>query len=94
VHEREGLIGRIRQLRRGSPESEEPAQAAAGGPGQDELRAFEARIRHLEELVQGLQDSVYRETSRLGKRLGDVEARIQPAALGRALSDDARERGL
>jgi hypothetical protein len=94
VHEREGLIGRIRQLRRGSAEPEEPAQAAAGGPGQDELRAFEARIRDLEELVQGLHDSVYRETSRLGKRLGDVEARIQPAALGRALSDDARERGL
>jgi hypothetical protein len=94
VHEREGLMGRIRQLRRPSAEPEEPAQPAAGGPGQDELRALEARIRHLEELVQGLQDSVHRETTRIGRRIGEVEARIQPAALGRALSDDARERGL
>ena len=32
--------------------------------------------------------------SMLLNRIGEVEARIQPAALGRALSDDARERGL
>lgn len=94
MHEREGLIGRIRQIRRGSAQPDESAQPAAGGPGQAELRALEARVGHLEELVQGLQDSVHRESTRLGKRLGDVEARIQPAALGRALSDDARERGL
>src|SRR5437764_737481 len=93
MHEREGLMGRIRQLRRGSAESEEPAQPGAGGPGPDELRALAVRVGELEELVQGLQDSVHRETTRLGKRLGEVETRIQPAALGRALSDDARERG-
>jgi len=96
VHEREGLIGRIRQLRRGPAPPEEPAQpgAAPGGSGQAELRALEARIGHLEELVEGLQDSVHRESTRLGRRIGEVEARIQPAALGKALSDDARERGL
>ena len=96
MHEREGLMGRIRQLRHGPAQPDEPAQpgAAARGPGQDELRALEARIGHLEELVQGLQDSVHREATRLGKRLGEVEARIEPGALGKALSDDARERGL
>jgi hypothetical protein len=94
VHEREGLMGRIRQLRRGSTESEEPAQPAASGRDQDEVRALEARVSHLEDLVQGLQDSVHRETTRLERRIGEVEARIQPAALGRALSEDARERGL
>jgi hypothetical protein len=94
MHEREGLLARIRQIRRGSAEPEEPGQPATGGPAQDELRALEARIGHLEELLEGLQDSVHRESTRLGKRIGDVEARIQPAALGRALSDDARERGL
>ena len=94
MHEHEGLIGRIRQLRRGGAQPNEPATAATSDPGQDALRALETRITHLEQLVQGLQDSVHRESTRLSRRLGEVEARIQPAALGRALSDDARERGL
>jgi hypothetical protein len=94
VREPEGLIARIRQIRRGAPERERPAPASTSGPGPQELHALEARITHLEHLVQGLQDSVHRESTRLGKRMGDLEARIQPAALGKALSDDARERGL
>jgi hypothetical protein len=44
--------------------------------------------------MQGLQDSVHRESARQGKRITELEARIQPAALIRALSEDARERGL
>jgi hypothetical protein len=94
VPEHEGLIARIRQARRGSAQPDEPAMRSPGGADQDEYRTLEARIAHLEQLVQGLQDSVHRETTRLGKRIGEVEERIQPAALGRALSDDARERGL
>jgi hypothetical protein len=81
-------------VRRGSVAPEEPTAPSTSGPGQDELRTLEARIAHLEHLVEGLQDSVHRESTRLSKRIGDVEARIQPAALGRALSDDARDRGL
>jgi len=77
-----------------SAEADEDAMPSTSGPGQDELRALEARIAHLEQLVQGLQDSVHRESTRLGKRIGELEARLQPAALGRALSKDARERGL
>jgi hypothetical protein len=94
MRERDGLVGRIRQIRRGKADPEEPATPTTGGPDPDGLRALEARVGHLEELLQGLQDSVHRESTRLGKRIGDLEARIQPAALGRALSDDARERGL
>ncbi len=55
---------------------------------------LEERIEDLESLVRGLQDSVHRESSRQGKRIADLEARIQPAAIGKALSDDARARGL
>jgi hypothetical protein len=94
MHEREGLIARIRQIRRGSAESRDRANPSASGPGQDEVRALEARITHLEQLVQGLQDSVHRESTRLSKRIGELEARTHPAALGKALSEDARERGL
>ncbi len=94
VREREGLISRIRQIRRQSAEANEHASRSTSPPGPEELRALEARIAHLEQLVQGLQDSVHRESTRLSKRIGELEARIQPAALGRALSDDARQRGL
>jgi hypothetical protein len=61
---------------------------------QDQLRALEARIEHLEALVVGLQDSVHRESLRHIKRFSELEARIQPEALARTLSDDARARGL
>ncbi len=87
-------MGRIRQIRRGSPDAGEPALSTTGGPGQDEPQALEARVAHLEQLVQGLQDSVHRESKRLSKRIGELEARVQPAALGRALNEDARRRGL
>ena len=94
TRERESLIARIRQLRRASADPDRHGRTATSGPGQDELRALEARIAHLEQVVQGLQDSVHRESTRLTKRIGELEARTQPAALGRALSDDARQRGL
>ena len=92
--EHESLIDRFRQLRRGSAQTGGAAEPPTTDPGHDELRVLEARIAHLEQLVQGLQDSVHRESTRLSKRIGEVEARIQPAALSRTLSDDARDRGL
>jgi hypothetical protein len=92
--ERESLIARIRQLRRVSADADERGRAATRSSGQDELRALDARVTHLEQLVEGLQDSVHREATRLGKRVAELEARLDPAALGRALSEDARERGL
>jgi hypothetical protein len=94
VPEREGLIARIRQVRRVSARADERARFPTSDPRQDELRELEARISHLEQLVQGLQDSVHRESTRLSERIGELEARIQPAAIAMALSEDARERGL
>jgi hypothetical protein len=94
MREREGLIARIRQIRRASAEMGQQPLPSTSGPGRDELRALEARIAHLEQVVQGLQDSVHRESTRLSNRIGELEARTQPAALGRALSEDARQRGL
>jgi len=94
MREREHLIARIRQLRRVFADADERGRAATSRPGQDELRALETRITHLERLVEGLQDSVHRESTRLGRRVAELEAQIQPAALGKALSENARERGL
>jgi hypothetical protein len=94
VSDRERLTARIRQARRAAKTADRPAEPPTGEPPRDELRALEARVAHLEALVVGLQDSVHRESSRHDKRIAELEARIQPAALGKALSDDARERGL
>ncbi|HUO72136.1 MAG TPA: hypothetical protein VMU39_15320 [Solirubrobacteraceae bacterium] len=102
MREREGLIARIRQIRRASEAgAAAPGKAAAGAPGKAAaghdtiaLEALQARIAHLEQLVEALQDSVHRESERYSKRITELEAQIQPAALGVALSKDARERGL
>ncbi len=45
-------------------------------------------------MLQGFQDSVHRESLRQNGRITELEARIQPSELNRALSEDARERGL
>jgi len=48
----------------------------------------------LEQLVQGLQDSVHRASERQDKRMSDMERRLDPAALAAALTQDERDRGL
>ncbi len=88
------MIARIRQIRRVAKSGDDAAKLPVSPPEQDQMRALEARISHLESLVQGLQDSVHRESSRHAKRIAELEARIEPGALGKALSDDARARGL
>jgi hypothetical protein len=93
IREREGLIARIRQIRRTSGTTDEPRRSAPR-PDREELHSLELRIAHLEQLLQGFQDSVHRESRRTDTRLAELEAQIQPAMLGRALSDDARNRGL
>jgi uncharacterized coiled-coil protein SlyX len=91
--ESEGLIERIRQIRRSAVRSQRREPPTAGSDN-DVLRALEQRLTHLEQLVEGLQDSVHREALRHDKRIAELEARIQPAALSQALTKDARDRGL
>jgi hypothetical protein len=92
--ERERPTARIRQIRRVSKTADELPKPPTADREQDELRALETRIADLEQLVEGLQDSVHRESSRHVRLIAELEARIQPGALGKALSDDARARGL
>jgi uncharacterized coiled-coil protein SlyX len=58
------------------------------------MSALERRIAHLEQLVEGLQDSVHRQSSRHSKQIADLESQIEPATLAVALDKDARQRGL
>jgi uncharacterized coiled-coil protein SlyX len=64
-------------------------------PETDErLRRLEARIAHLEAGLEGLQDSVYRETRRLDEATADLRQKLEPHNLSKALSADARRRGV
>jgi hypothetical protein len=100
MREREGLITRIRQIRRVAAAADTRSTALATNPDpapppdSGRVDALEARIAELEQMVEGLQDSVHRETRRHRRRIAELEAQIQPAALGAALNRDARERGL
>jgi hypothetical protein len=97
---RQGLTARIRQMARTFPPQspstgaeDSPSGADTGGqPAQ--VQALQARIAELEDMVQGLQDAVFRESHRHEKRIEELEARTEPAALAVALSKNARERGL
>ena len=93
MREREGLIARIRQIRRVAAAAEGPSPASTS-PEPDELQALETRVAHLEQLVEGFQDSVHRESARQARLIAELEARIQPSVMNAALSKDARERGL
>ncbi|MDQ6607638.1 MAG: hypothetical protein M3Z06_13970 [Actinomycetota bacterium] len=89
--ERDGLIARLKQTRRLATPSG-PAPAPEADPVR--FRALETRISHLEALLEGLQDSVHRESARQSRRIAELEARTEPAALAIALSRNARDRGL
>lgn len=91
---REGLIARIRQLHREAAAAEKPQPPATDSTDASQVRALEARLAHLEQLVEGLQDSVHRESERHSRLIAELQAQVQPAAMGAALSKDARERGL
>jgi transcriptional accessory protein Tex/SPT6 len=92
--EHEGLIGRIRQIRRVARAPDASRTKTAGDLDDGRVRALEARVAHLEQLVEGLQDSVHRQSERQGKLIAELRAQVQPGAMGAALAEDARNRGL
>jgi hypothetical protein len=91
--EREGLIARIRQVRRPTT-ARDRATVEGDVPQNERMRALETRVAHLERMVEGLQDSVHRESDRHSKLIAEIQAQIEPGAMGAALADDARTRGL
>ncbi len=59
-----------------------------------QIEALERRTAHLEAVLEGLQDAVHRESVRVDDRLGRLEAKTDPGEIARALSQNARERGI
>jgi hypothetical protein len=94
MREPSGLIARVRQMRRAADSPGTAPRASAPRDDTTALEVLQTRIEHLEQLVEGLQDAMHRESERQGKRITELEARMEPAALSVALSKDARDRGL
>ncbi len=94
TRQREGLIARIRQIRRAAPAADASGSGTRGDLKDARVRALEARVAHLERLVEGLQDSVHRESERQSKAIAELRSQIQPGAMGASLAEDARNRGL
>jgi hypothetical protein len=93
MRERAGLIARIRQVRRVAAAAERTDKYPRD-PDPDRFRSLEARVAHMEQLVEGLQDSVHRESERHLKLIEELQTQIQPGAMGASLAEDARKRGL
>jgi hypothetical protein len=79
------MTQRLRRLARAWRQSTRPLQ--------DE-RDLTARVERLESVVEGLQDAIYRQAQQHDSDIGELRKRTDPAEIARALSADARRRGL
>jgi uncharacterized coiled-coil protein SlyX len=93
IANREGLLARVRQMRSRAADRERPA-SDAGDPQPDRLQALETRVAHLEQLLEGLQDSVHRESERHAKLIAELQAQVQPETMGAAIAQDALNKRL
>jgi uncharacterized coiled-coil protein SlyX len=91
---RERLIARIQQLRGPAAAGAQRPTEEVDAPPDERLHMLEARVAYLEHLLEGLQDSVHRESERHAKLIAELQAQIQPGTIGAALAEDARNRGL
>ena len=79
------MIRRLRHMAR--------AWRASSGSSQHE-RDLAARVERLESVVEGLQDAIYRQAQQHHREMAELRKRTEPAEIARALSADARRRGL
>jgi uncharacterized coiled-coil protein SlyX len=63
-------------------------------PWKQRVEGLEARLRHVEAELEGLEDAVHRQAVRQHEDVEDLRRRLAPDQIARALSDDARRRGL
>jgi hypothetical protein len=84
-------LGRLWPRRTGQPR---PVPGSSDLDWDPRLAKIEARVRHLEAALEGLQDSVYRQALRNAEQIEELHKRTDPEQVARDLSRDARKRGL
>ncbi len=91
-----GLVRRVSSLLRPvvGPRDEPPRAERDQDTTPNTTAGLEPRLAHLESLVEGLQDAVDRQARRHDEEIEELRESLQPEALARSLSDDARRRGL
>ena len=72
----------------------DPVTRSADVVWEQRLDALEARIEHLEGELEGLQDAVYRQSVLEDRQIAELGRRTEPHEMARALSEDARRRGV
>lgn len=93
ISDRDKLLKRIRQIRR-TNDARDQSPIDTPEPSSDRLEALENRVAHLEKLLEGLQDSVHRETARHAELIAELQSQVDPSVMGAALAEDVRNRGL
>jgi uncharacterized coiled-coil protein SlyX len=58
------------------------------------MEALEARVKHLEAALEGLQDAVYRQAQLGEEKHEELRKRMEPGQMAIDLAEDARRRGL
>jgi hypothetical protein len=58
------------------------------------IARLENRLEHLEAALEGLDDAVYRQSVLECRRIAELGRRTEPHQMARALSEDARRRGV
>ena len=88
------LADRITGAWRGLRAGTEPAPS--GSDPDLELRhaAVDARLTHIEDALEDLQDALYRQARREDETRADLQKRTEPKRIAKELSADARRRGL
>jgi hypothetical protein len=95
AREHAGLLHRVGALMQPAGKREEPEPPAAAADSPDEgIEALHARVERLEEVVEGLQDALYRHARHQDERIEELQRSMEPGELARTLSADARRRGL
>jgi hypothetical protein len=89
-----GLLKRVGTLLRGAVRREPSPAAEPAVPDEQGIEALRHRVAHLEAMVEGLQDAVYRQSAQHHERLEELRRKTEPGEIARALSDDVRKRGL
>jgi uncharacterized coiled-coil protein SlyX len=87
------LVDRLRDLR-GRRTGARTRDADADGGAERRIALLELRIEHLEAALEGLQDAVDRQAVLQDERVAELRRRTEPAEIARALSEDARRRGV